>query len=217
MSWLNKIEPITVHQSSEIPYVIKSNGVFLCFDNSYSTRRTQDKFNLAFKLSPQKTKKQSANYVSIDHFPYTVPFSDIVYLNNTILNGEIIKKAHCKPDEDIKILVCTPEHIEKLSSAQYEDFVDSMQTYNKSFILVNDNISPRVRLLDELATTIYHNNDYARTCTAIAHYASQNKTRKYRWTESVPDMDVYCFGNIETAKMSDWFETIGVKSADIHR
>ncbi len=217
MSWLNKIEPVTVHQSSEIPYVILSNGVFLCFDNCYTTRRTQDKFNLAFKISPQKTKKQSANYFSIEQFPLTVPFNDIAYLNNTIVNGEVIKKAHYKHDEDIKVLVATPEYIDKLSTSQYEDFVDSLQSYSKSFILVNDSISPRVRLLDELTTTIYHNNDYARTCTAISHYASSNKGRKYKWTEVVPDMDVYCFGNIETSKMSDWFEAIGVKSVDLHR
>ncbi len=214
MSWLTKIEPLVLYQSSDIPYVILEDGVHLCFDNLFQvTSQDRDDHNITFKFSRNGTKRKSSNYHRILSFPVTIPFSDVLGLNKCVIEGRLVKSASERKDGLCSVALVTSSHIRRLDDDEFQEFVDSLDRFSESFVLVGDQVDPQVRILDDFVTPIYHAGDWGRTCVSIANSLCQLPDRKYCWTRSIPEIDLACFGLREVDhmnKVSNIFNEIGI-------
>jgi hypothetical protein len=220
MSWLKHIQPVLLHQSSDIPYVILEDGVKLCYSNFYSVDPcSNNEFNISFKASKNELERQSATYYRFKHFPVIVPFENIAQLNKTIIDGKIIKSASFTSRDTISVGVVKSSYVDSLNDNEFNQLVDLMEQQERMVILTSDPLGSASHLLiDENAIPVYESGDCVRTCVAVAHYASPKHGRKYCWTRHCPELKITCYGFDDTDEMSlmsDSFAMIGVPAFEI--
>lgn len=216
MSWLKKIKPVILYQSSDIPYVILEDGVRLCFDNVYYNKQDQSEFNIIFKANKNHLMRQSANYYRFKKFPVIIPFRDIIKLNKTIIDGHIVKNT-VHHSEQITIALVKSSYLDDLDDDDLSRFVDTLDRYKNSFVLIQEEQNSKTHLLEDFAHIINHVN-YYRTCVQIADAICSLKLRKYCWTRNITDLTVHCFGLIdsdEKNKISSALEYIGISNFDV--
>lgn len=219
MSWLNKIKPVTLYQSSDLPYVIMENGVRLCFDNFYALREEKSDFNIVFQTHRNSLIRQSANYYRFKEFPTIIPFDNILKLDNTVIKGHLLKHARVLNKEPISVSLIKSSYIDNMDDEKLSDFADSLEEYTKNFILVtDDDLTSQTRLLEDISEIIRH-TDYYRTCVSMSHSVCPLKNRKYGWTQSVPDLSLDCYGlsdSEEKDHINDALDYIGITNFEIN-
>ena len=195
MTWLKRIEPVLLHQGNELPYIIVENGVKLCFDNFYAKKEQKSDYNISFLCHKNKLKRRSTIYYGFKEFPVIVPFSDIIELNDIIVNGRLLRTASKMEDID-EVATVKSSYLSQLEDHSLQSFADELEQYHKTFILHDHDITAETRLLLDVVTPILH-QDWYRTAVTIAH-AICTVPRKYCWTHALPDLSIACYGyNIE--------------------
>ena len=217
MSWVRHVEPLILSQESDIPYVVHDNGVLLCFDNMYRKSRKQsistDDFFIVFKTSQQAVMRQSTYFYRFYDFPMLVPFDDVIHLNETIIDGRLLKIASYKNPESSSIALVKENYVSGLSNNEFQEFAENIDNFDKSFVLVGDDIDTNIRLLSDMVETIHH-TDWGRTCVTIAHRTCESATRKYCWTKAVPGLEITTYGfkpERDTEKLYKAFSDIDIE------
>ncbi len=212
--WLKRQQPIQLYQSSELPYVILEDGVHLCFDNCYGTQNSSDD-NLCFQIEASKLSRINTYFYKIEKFPVIIPFSDVVFLNDAVIEGRIIKHASAVIPESKTIAIVKSSYIR--SCSDLSDFHDNLEEFDASFILVGDNIDPQTRLFESVSVIIPHQK-WPRTIVSIADRICERKDRKYCWSQSVADLSIFCYG-IDNAdeinEVHNSFEIIGIDDVSV--
>ena len=197
MRWVRHIEPLILSQESDIPYVINDDGVLLCFDNMYREGKQQepsiDDYSIVFKTSQQSVMRQSTHFHRFYNFPVLIPFDDIVHLDKTVIDGKVLKIASYTETESVNIALVKESYVTKLDDDEFQDFAESIGDFDRTFVLVGDDIDTNVRLLSDIVDTVYH-TDWGRTCVTIAHRVCKPAARKYCWTKSVPGLNITTYG-----------------------
>ncbi len=213
MPWLKKQQPIQLYQSSDLPYVILDKGVCLCYDNCYGTKPDNAEFNLCFRSSSVNLRRINTHFYRLSQFPSIIPFSHIVSLDDTIIEGRTIKHVASKTNEPKSIAVVNASYIRTISDTKLSKLSDTLaDEFDHSFTLVGEVIDPQVRLFSGTTSLIPHRS-WFRTAVTIAHSLSAASHRKYCWTRNVPDLSISCYGIIdsdELQEISGAFEFIGI-------
>lgn len=196
MSWLQRAEPILLHQESSIPYVVFDDKVFLCYSNIYSQEKTSSEdYSISFKCNRSQIMRQSASYYRLKTFPISIPLSDIVsFVAPKFTVQEEITKGDPK-----NIAIVRSNFVRKLRSRAIQDLYETLESFDKSFILTKDDIDANTRLLEEIAIPIFHeNSDWGRTCVHVANEMCENSYRSINWTKNVPNLEISCYGLMDT-------------------
>jgi len=217
MNWLRKIEPAILEQSSDVPYVILADGVHLCFDNLYYETADKTEHHIRFTAHKQDLIRRSANCFRFKQFPVVLPFKDVLSLDDSIVNGRIIKTASEPPTESKEIIVIRSKVLEQLEEEEFQEVVDSVDKYDAAFLLTGNNIGPYDRLLEDSVQMIQHRG-WHHSCTAIAHHLCDGTHRKYCWTYRLPGISMKMYG-IHNAddldRIASCFEDIGITDKEI--
>lgn len=211
--WLKRQQPIQLYQGSEIPYVILENGVHLCFDNCYGVKPDHNEHNISFTIESSHLSRINTNFYKIASFPAVIPFSNIILLDDAILNGIVTNQTYCSGDSK-SIAVIKPKYIRSLPDVS--DFYDKMKIYDSSFILVGEKIDPNVRVFEDSATILHH-KEWARDAVTIADQLCEQPDRKLCWSKFASDLSVYCYGinKNETDDINNAFDAIGISDISV--
>jgi len=217
MSWLKRQQPIRLYQGLDIPYVILADGVHLCCDNCYGTQENVLEHNICFKTSITNIKRINTYFYKISHFPFIVPFSDIISLDDAIIEGRTIK--HAGVQGDLKnIAIMKPEYIRHTADTNLTGLSNTLDEFDASFILTGENIDPQIRLFEESSKIIYHRSWFRTLITIADCMCEKNISRKYCWTQNVPELSVSCYGiesTDELAEINDTFASIGIGDVSV--
>ncbi len=216
MSWLKRIEPVVLYQTSEIPYVILESGVFLCFNNFYQEKEDKTDYHIAFRIDRNILARKSTHYFAFKNFPVTIPFEDIVLLNDSIVEGSLIKSAAEAPAESREIIVIKDSYLESREDDEFQEIVEVIDASDDAFLLVGDNLGAKARVLDNMVHAVRHTG-WSRTSVAIADILC-NTPRKYCWTKSIPEVTINCHGFKRTEDMDKFkrsLENIGIEQFSI--
>lgn len=218
MSWLKRIQPVTLYQSSDLPYVICEDGVRLCHTNMFSESQDKESHFISFTANRHELMRQSTYYHRFLEFPVTIPFEHVVACDDAIIEGRVIKFAAAVSDDLKNITVVKSECISELDDDQWQDLIDVIDESDNGFLLVGEDLPPQARLLDDMVTTIYHNGDWGRTCVGIADAVAPFSQRKYCWTKSLPELQITCYGlesNEDMSAIQDAFSYMGVPNFSV--
>jgi len=209
LSWLKRHEPIVLSQASDIPYVISEQGVFLCFDNLYSEQCDKSDHYIQFKAYKNDFMKQSTNHFRLKDFPKTIPFEEIIRLDDAIIEGRIIKQASVPEDrvESLKILIAHSSYLHSLEDNKFQEFFENLEHYKKSFLLTGEDIDPQVRLLEDDMDIIHHRGWYP-TMVSIADKLCPLANRKYCWIQSLPTLIMTIYGLQNADEMNEIHESL---------
>jgi len=202
MSWLKRQQPIELYQSSELPYVILEDGVHLCYDNCFGNRPGNEDFNLKFRVEAGRLKRINTYFYRFSTFPYVIPFHEVISLNDAVIEGKTIKHYASSEGESQNVAIMKSEYIRNYAGSDLSDISDVLEDYDKSFILVDEGIDPQVRLFEEFATILPH-QEWTRTFVSIAHQVAERPERKYCWTKSVPDVNLSVYGISSSDELKD--------------
>lgn len=197
MGWLKRADALLLHQESDLPYIVHENGVYLCFANAYveqtGTGTSRDQHSIEFRIHPEAAMRQSTSFYKIREFPATVPFSAVVCLDDFIQNGAIEKRDVPKNTDTADIALIRGGYLKKISSDDFDDLFDNIADYNRSFILIGDELDERVRSLSEVAEAVYH-EEWFHTAVFVADQLCRGSHRRYGWLNGVPSLNISCFG-----------------------
>lgn len=191
MSWLTKTNKFVLHQGSDIPYVILSAGVRLCFDNFYQSSYEHNQYNISFAADKKNMTRQSTNYFRFKEFPITIPFADITKLNGS---APVLEKTSAVSEDTKSVILINDGYLKRLPDQQIEDLSELAEEFDSAFLLTGSRVSQKSRLLD--IPHVYHPNkeQWSRTCVRVAHEMGQGEQRGYCWTHVVPSLSIACFG-----------------------
>ena len=217
MSWLKRIEPITLEQSSDIPYIILENGVFLCSSNIFV--ENADKLTHFLKLKAEKNDLicKSTNCYAFKEFPILISFDNIIKLNNVIANGRVIKQKITSLEEPKNIVIATSTCLQKMNDNCFQEFIGNIENYDFSFLLIENEINSQDRLLQEMTKFIIHDNWY-KTSMVILNHIYNKSHYKYCWTKILPELKITFYGlknSEEAEKILRCLEDIGISEKEI--
>jgi hypothetical protein len=219
MKWLKHLGPAILSQSSNIPYVILEDGVRLCFDNVYYADPIpvdQDHY-IQFKSHKNDIIRQSTSHFRLKNFPITIPFEDVVSLDDTVIDGRTIKVSSFNKGQPQKIAIMQSSFIKELEENEFQEIVESIQNNDHNFLLVKGETDSMDRLLESEADLIPHFG-WHRSCVAIADKVCNGKSRKYCWTKWLPELSISIYGinsDEETEFISKCFDDIGIVDKEI--
>lgn len=217
MPWLKKQQPISLYQSSDIPYVILEDGVHLCYDNSYGTQESKEEFNIKFQTSVHNLKRINTHYYRFINFPVIIPFEHIIFLNNNIITEGKIVEDFSKIDNNSQSAVMINSRMLK-DLNDMSPINDIIDVFDTRFIVVEDSIDNKIRLLEDVATIIPHSH-WNRTMTTVAHNMCGGYNRKYCWTKDIPEVSLDCYGILnqeEFESIHQSLDNIGVSNIDVN-
>ncbi len=191
--WLKRQQPIKLYQSSDLPYVILEDGIHLCYDNCYGTNKDDSDFNICFEVQASNLKRINTYFYKFDSFPVVIPFEQVVSLDDTVIEGKTIKHFASSDTETKQVIVMKSDYIRSNINDDLSDINDLLNESDHGFILVGDSIDPQVRLFEDIADIVPHQN-WNRTFVSIAHKIADRPGRKYRWTHGLPDINLFCYG-----------------------
>lgn len=189
MSWLQKSEPISLYQTSSIPYLILNNNIYLCHSNFYAIEHPKifDDYTIIFSSPRQLLSQQSASYHKFKKFPVTINKKDIL----TYMYPNYKEETQ----ESQRIAIIDAKHINKLRSRALGDFFNEVENFDFRIILTNENIESNTRIFEDNSSMIFHeNSDWWRTCILIAHETYKSKFRGNNWTTNLGGLEIYCYG-----------------------
>jgi len=190
--WLKRQQPVKLYQSSDLPYVILEDGVHLCYDNCYGTNKDNSDFNICFETQASNIKRINTYFYKFNSFPIVIPFEQVISLDDTVIEGKTIKHFASSDVDTKQVVVMKSDYIRSYASDDLSEVNDLLDNFDHSFILVGDSIDPQVRLFD--TAKIIPHQSWSRTFVAMAHNMAERPERKYRWTHSLPDMNLSCYG-----------------------
>lgn len=217
MAWLKKQQPIQLYQASELPYIILENDVKLCFDNCYGTKADSSEHKIHFRTSIKNLRRINTYFYRFSKFPCAVPISDVISLDDAVIEGRTIKHAVVSPSDLKTIAIIKSSYIRNISDLELLKLNDRLDEFDSSFVLAGENIDPQVRLFEGEADIIHH-HDWYRTAVSIADKISEKPDRKYCWTHSIPDLDVSCFGIRDADELQELriaFDAIGIPNISV--
>ncbi len=218
MAWLKKQQPIQLYQASELPYVILEDSVKLCFDNCYGTKvDNNEQHMIHFRTSATNLRRINTYFYRFSNFPCTISMSDVISLDDAVIEGRTIKHVIASMSESKTVAVVRSSYIRSISDPELIKLNDSLDEFDSRFVLVGDNIDPQVRLFEGMADIIHH-HDWYRTAVSIADKMAEKSDRKYCWTHSVPDLDISCFGMRDADELQEIrtaFDTIGIPDISV--
>lgn len=200
--WLKRQQPVKLYQSSDLPYVILEDGVHLCYDNCYGINKDAGDFNICFETHANNLRRINTYFYRFDPFPIVLPFEQIISLDDTIIEGKTIKHFASSDSDPKEIAIMKSDYIRSYNGDDLSDLNDLLEEYDTSFILVDDDVDPQVRLFEGISTIIPH-QEWTRTLVAIAHSLSERSDRKYRWIHSVPEINAACYGIEDSDELKD--------------
>ncbi|MHA2281514.1 MAG: hypothetical protein ACXAC5_11725 [Promethearchaeota archaeon] len=211
MSWLKRQQPIELYQGSDIPYVILQDGVRLSYDNCYGIQPDNLDHNICFLAEPSLLKRINTYFYKFESFPITLPFSDIISLDDAIVEGRIIERTkHGESSNEPKcIAIIQSEYIRHADVSRLNDTLDE---FDASFILVDENIDPQARLFEDISVLIYHQG-WARTLVTIADKIC-DQTRKYCWSQSIPELSISVYGISDSDELMEINDTLNLIGMD---
>lgn len=186
-SWLARQHPLTLTQSSDLPFIIREDGILLCFDNCYSEAPVHDTYNIAFRAPKHELERQSTNYFRFVKFPKLVPFEDVIELDDTIRDGRLRRDRYYTPDEPQKIAVIRGAFLARnYKSIDYDNF-------DQIFVVVKEKVPDGAYEIRDVAEVVHHLS-WPRTVVTMLHSLCNHSFRGYCWTKSVPELTVNCLG-----------------------
>ncbi len=198
--WLKRQQPIKLYQSSDLPYIILEDGVHLCYDNCYGTSKDSSDFNICFETQAGTIKRANTYFYKFNSFPIVLPFEQVISLDDTVIEGKMIKHFASSESESKQVIAMKSDYIRSCTGNDLSNINDLLAEYDHSFVLVGDTIDPQVRLFDGIAEIVPH-QCWARTLVSIAHKIADKQERKYCWTRSLPEIDLSCYGiNLDELK-----------------
>jgi hypothetical protein len=173
-----------------------------------------DEHNIVMQINRNDIKRASTYYCYFLDFPVTIPFDNIIQLDNTVIDGKIIKHASIEELDEKDIAIIKADYVDNLDENEFQDFMNVVDTYDSIFIKTDDDLSTKVRLMSDFASVV-QNSSWERTCIKIADTMCVKRDRKYCWTHSVPGLNISCYGledSDEVCKINDIFSDIGVSN-----
>lgn len=216
MNWLTKIEPIHLSQSSDIPYVILEDGVKLCFDNIYSENHDSNEHSIRFIAHKHDIVRKSADCWRFKQFPVTIPFKEVISLDDVVIDGRIIKTATSPSSETKSIVIVRSKLLNHIDDDEFQGMVDSIEEYDHAFLLTGSELENYDRLLAD-SMNIIHHRGWHYSCTSIANHLCK-RPRKYCWTKTLPELSVTVYGIEEVddpETIKSCFEDIGLAETEI--
>ncbi len=217
MSWLKRIEPIVLEQSSDIPYVVLENGVFLCASNFFVEEADELDHFLKLKASKNDLLRKSTNCCVFRKFPKLIPFEDIIALDDVVAEGRVIKIASTQLESPKNIVVARSECLHEMDDTHFQEFMERVDDYDHKFLLVGDEISSQDRILQGIMSFITHGNWY-KTSIAMLDNIYKTSYRKYCWTRLLPELKMTLYGlrdTEEAEEITSCLESIGVTENEI--
>lgn len=217
MSWLKRIEPIVLEQSSDIPYVVLEDGVFLCASNLFIEKADESEHFLKLRASKNELLRKSTNCCAFIEFPKLIPFNDIIILDDVVAEGRVIKSASSQLENPKNIVVAKSECLQAMDDTHFQDFMESIDNYDSRFLLVGDEINSQDRILQGIMSFITHDNWY-KTSVSILDSIYDKPYRKYCWTKILPELKITLYGlrdNEEASEITNCLVNIGVTENEI--
>lgn len=191
--WLKRQQPIRLYQSSDLPYVVLEDGIHLCYDNCYGINKDDSDFNICFETLAGTLKRINTYFYKFNSFPIILPFEQVVFLDDTVIEGKMIKHFASSESDTKRVIVMKSDYIRSCAGNDLSDINDLLEDHDHSFVLVGDIVDPQVRLFEDIAEIIPHQH-WSRTLVLIAHKIASKQERKYCWTRSLPEIDLSCYG-----------------------
>lgn len=193
-SWVNQIRPVTLYQSSDIPYVVKRKGIYLCFDNFYEQKPQRSDYTIEFTTDRKLLRRKTANHYMFKKFPIYIPFRDVVKANNIKDVDKITNLIPANKDA-VTIMLITIDWLGGFSDDRLDDLLDDFSDYDSVLLLYGDEGLPaEIRKVFEhpKVDTLYHIT-WPRTCVAMANKFCESHIKGVDWTRTVPPLEVnYC-------------------------
>lgn len=186
-SWLARQQPLVLTQSSDLPFVIREDGIFLCFDNCYGETQLRDTYNIVFRAPKHELERQSTNYFKFRKFPKLVPFEDVIELDDTIREGRLRMERHYTPEEPRKLAIVRGSFLTR----NYERI--DYDNYDHIFVVVKERVPEEVYELRDVAEVVQHRS-WPRTAVTVLHSLCNHSFRGYCWTKSLPELTINCLG-----------------------
>jgi hypothetical protein len=215
MSWLKRQQPIELYQGSDLPYVILQDGVHLCYDNCYGINPDSSDHNISFSVEPSLLKRINTYFYRFESFPATLPFSNVIRLDDAIAEGRIIERAKHLGESSSESKCIAIIKSSYIRHADVSNLNDTLDEFDTSFILVEENVDPQARLFEDISSFIHHQG-WPRTLVTIADRICEQYIRKYCWTQLLPDLTVSIYGiedSDELAEINDTLNLIGVNAS----
>ena len=210
MPWLKQTTPATIYQSSVLPYVVREDGLHLCFDNIYQLDPPTyyDTYHIAFKISKKSIFRYSTNYCRLNDFPAIIPLEDIVELNEN--------RIPPPKNEEIKnICLIQSDYSERISDKKFRRLQNRLEFYDASFLLTHGTIGPHSRSLNDATHTLYNEsvNSWGRMGIQVADTLCETLERDFCWTYRVPELDIDFYGlkEGEMGELQEMLEFIGLR------
>lgn len=182
--WAKKLELLRLYQQSNIPYVYKKDGVFLCFNNFFTSNRskTNEAYDIEFDCHSNILSKIYEQNYQVNVFPILIPVKNIITKIDFSYDAEI-------QNNDIKkIALVNDKLIEKTKTL--DSLVDELLEFDQVFVLRKSS-----EHLDDLENFnfIFHENWHV-TGIQIADVMCDTKERNCCWMSRVPKLEINCFG-----------------------
>ena len=69
-----------------------------------------------------------------------LPFKDVLSLDDSIVNGRIIKTASDSPIDPKKIIIIRSKVLSQLEVEEFQEVIDSIDGYDAAFLLTGNDI-----------------------------------------------------------------------------
>jgi len=213
MSWLKRIQPVTLYQSSDLPYVILDDGIHLCSNNLFLEEPDEGAYKICITANKHDLFRQSTYSYKFLSFPTIIPFDSVINCDETIIEGRYIKSSIDADNDSIHAILIKDGYISEIADNQFQDIIDQIESSDHAFLLTDkDTLDPQSRLLSDITQYLYH-TEWGRTCLAISHAICPKPDRKYCWTQSIPEFHLTCFGleNDDMQQIQDTFDFMGLQ------
>jgi len=150
-------------------------------------------------------------------FPTVIPFNDVISLDDAIIEGRTIKQAADTSGDPQSIAIMKPEYIRHTADTDLTGLSDTLDEFDASFILVGETVDPQARLFEESSNIIAHRN-WPRTMVSIADILCPKQSRKYCWTQTLPEITISCYGiddSDELIEINDTLSAIGINDVSV--
>jgi hypothetical protein len=211
--WFRKIEPVLLHQSSDVPYVVTNDGVRLCFDNYYGLQ--EDRFGehvLSFKMPRRAIRRRSTKHFRLHSFPVTIPFSDVVKLDRAAKDGALILQDKSFTGPWRRISLFSAEYLLK-KHRDIEKAATRLARLRHCYVTYGHELPSQLHAVAETTPIISH-YDWVKTLLTIADSVVQTDYRGPNWVKCAGRFDIVAYGfksGLEEAKRA--ISDIGIEDA----
>jgi len=200
--WLKKQQPVILRQSSDLPYISFEDGIFLCYDNCYSTSYEKNQYAIEFVYAKKKIQRINTYFYKIKKFPILLDWSSV-----KLTTGFDQHTEQTNDLESATVFVIKSSRIKKMSQKSVEKLIDEMNEFDYKFIITaSDKIDDNTRSLEDSCAIIEHNS-WHKTITSILNNICQSESRNINWTKQIQPLSMF-FYNIDNTEEIDNMQQI---------